>query len=213
MTFIPHFIDGQDAQSVSGARFASVDPWTRGAQRRGRAGRAAGCRPGGPGRPPRLRPGPLAAAGYAERGALLHRFADLILANADALALADTTDMGKPISDSRGKDVPRAAANYRFFADHARLATGDVLPMDTGHHAYTRFEPGVVAAIAPWNFPLMLESWKVAPALAWGNTVVLKPRTPRRPRCSWPGWPHKPGCRLASSTSCTATAPVRPALR
>jgi aminomuconate-semialdehyde/2-hydroxymuconate-6-semialdehyde dehydrogenase len=48
--------------------------------------------------------------------------------------------------------------------------------MDTGHHAYTRFEPaGVVAAIAPWNFPLMLESWKVAPALAWGNTVVLKP--------------------------------------
>ena len=72
--------------------------------------------------------------------------------------------------------MPRAAANYRFFADHARLSTGEVLPMDSGHHAYTRFEPaGVVAAIAPWNFPLMLESWKVAPALAWGNTVVLKP--------------------------------------
>jgi aminomuconate-semialdehyde/2-hydroxymuconate-6-semialdehyde dehydrogenase len=50
--------------------------------------------------------------------------------------------------------------------------------MDSGHHAYTRFEPaGVVAAIAPWNFPLMLESWKVAPALAWGNTVLLKIRT------------------------------------
>ena len=114
--------------------------------------------------------------GFAERGALLHRFADLIEANADALALADTTDMGKPISDARGRDVPRAAANYRFFADHARLSTGEVLPMDSGHHAYTRFEPaGVVAAIAPWNFPLMLESWKVAPALAWGNTVVLKP--------------------------------------
>ena len=48
--------------------------------------------------------------------------------------------------------------------------------MDTGHHAYSRFEPaGVVVAIAPWNFPLMLETWKVAPALAWGNTVVLKP--------------------------------------
>jgi aminomuconate-semialdehyde/2-hydroxymuconate-6-semialdehyde dehydrogenase len=92
------------------------------------------------------------------------------------LALADTTDMGKPVTDARTRDVPRTAANYRFFADHARLATGDVLPMDTGHHAYTRFEPaGVVAAIAPWNFPLMLESWKVAPALAWGNTVVLKP--------------------------------------
>ena len=84
--------------------------------------------------------------------------------------------MGKPISDARGKDVPRAAQNFRFFADHARLATAETLPMDTGHHAYTRYEPaGVVAAIAPWNFPLMLESWKVAPALAWGNTVVLKP--------------------------------------
>ena len=114
--------------------------------------------------------------GFAERGALLHRFADLIEANADALALADTTDMGKPVSDARSRDVPRAAANYRFFADHARLSTGEVLPMDSGHHAYTRFEPaGVVAAIAPWNFPLMLESWKVAPALAWDNTVVLKP--------------------------------------
>ena len=120
--------------------------------------------------------GPWPRMGFAERGALLHRFADLIEANADALALADTTDMGKPISDARGRDVPRAAANYRFFADHARLSTGEVLPMDSGHHAYTRFEPaGVVVAIAPWNFPLMLESWKVAPALAWGNTVVLKP--------------------------------------
>jgi aminomuconate-semialdehyde/2-hydroxymuconate-6-semialdehyde dehydrogenase len=120
--------------------------------------------------------GPWPRMGFAERGALLHRFADLIEANADALALADTTDMGKPISDARGRDVPWAAANYRFFADHSRLSTGEVLPMDSGHHAYTRFEPaGVVAAIAPWNFPLMLESWKVAPALAWGNTVVLKP--------------------------------------
>jgi acyl-CoA reductase-like NAD-dependent aldehyde dehydrogenase len=114
--------------------------------------------------------------GFAGRGALLHGFADLIEAHADELAMADTTDMGKPISDSRGKDVPRAALNYRFFADRARLAAGEALPMDSGHHAYSRFEPaGVVAAVAPWNFPLMLESWKVAPALAWGNTVVLKP--------------------------------------
>jgi aminomuconate-semialdehyde/2-hydroxymuconate-6-semialdehyde dehydrogenase len=85
-------------------------------------------------------------------------------------------DMGKPIDDARAKDVPRTAQNFRFFADHARLSVGELLPMDTGHHVYTAFPPaGVVAAIAPWNFPLMLESWKVAPALAWGNTVVLKP--------------------------------------
>jgi len=129
--------------------------------------------------------------GFAERGALLHRFADLIEANADALALADTTDMGKPISDARGRDVPRAAANYRFFADHARLSTGEVLPMDSGHHAYTRFEPaGVVAAIAPWNFPLMLESWKVAPALAARRSqraAGLRPRLGRRRADRAPG--------------------------
>ncbi len=176
MTFIPHVIDGQESESASGARFASVDPWTRepyaevalgGAEDADRAVLAARRA---------FDEGPWPRMGFAERGALLHRFADLIEANADALALADTTDMGKPVSDARGRDVPRAAANYRFFADHARLSTGEVLPMDSGHHAYTRFEPaGVVAAIAPWNFPLMLESWKVAPALAWGNTVVLKP--------------------------------------
>jgi len=176
MDFIPHVIDGEETESVSGERFASVDPWTRepwaqvalgGPQDADRAVQAARRA---------FDEGPWPRMGYAERGALLHRFAALIQENADALALADTTDMGKPISDARDRDVPRAAANYRFFADHARLATGEALPMDTGHHAYTRFEPaGVVAAVAPWNFPLMLESWKVAPALAWGNTVVLKP--------------------------------------
>ena len=176
MEFVPHVIDGQEIESASGERFTSTDPWTRepwaevalgGADDADRAVQAARRA---------FDQGPWPKMGYAERGALLHRFADLIEANAETLALADSTDMGKPVSDARTRDVPRTAANYRFFADHARLATGDVLPMDTGHHAYTRFEPaGVVAAVAPWNFPLMLESWKVAPALAWGNTVVLKP--------------------------------------
>jgi aminomuconate-semialdehyde/2-hydroxymuconate-6-semialdehyde dehydrogenase len=174
--FIPHVIDGEETGSASGERFESVDPWTRepyaevalgAAQDADRAVRAARRA---------FDEGPWPRMGFAERGALLHKFAGLIEAHAGELALADTTDMGKPITDARERDVPRAAANYRFFADHARLSVGDVLPMDTGHHAYTRFEPaGVVAAIAPWNFPLMLESWKVAPALAWGNTVILKP--------------------------------------
>jgi aminomuconate-semialdehyde/2-hydroxymuconate-6-semialdehyde dehydrogenase len=120
--------------------------------------------------------GPWPRMGYAERGALLHRLADLVLTNLDDLAMADTRDMGKPITDATGKDVPQTAQNLRFFADHARLSTGEQLPMDSGHHAYSLFQPtGVVAAISPWNFPLMLESWKIAPALAWGNTVVLKP--------------------------------------
>lgn len=95
--------------------------------------------------------------GVAECGALIHRLTDLIGARTDELALADTCDMGKPISDASGKDVRRAAQNFCFFADHARLAMAETLPMGTGHPAYTRSEPaGVVAAIAPWNFPLML---------------------------------------------------------
>jgi len=83
--------------------------------------------------------------------------------------------MGKPLAQCR-HDVARAALNFRFFADHAKMAVTDTLPSDSGHHVYSRFEPaGVAVAIAPRNFPLMLETWKVAPALAWGNTVVLKP--------------------------------------
>ncbi len=174
--FIPHVINGEPAESVSGARFDTVDPWTRqpwaqvalgAAEDAGRAVAAARLA---------FDEGPWPRMGFAERGALLQGLADLIMANAGELAMADTTDMGKPISDSRNNDVPRSALNFRFFADHARLATADALPMDSGHHAYTQFGPaGVVAAIAPWNFPLMLETWKVAPALAWGNTVVLKP--------------------------------------
>jgi aminomuconate-semialdehyde/2-hydroxymuconate-6-semialdehyde dehydrogenase len=102
--------------------------------------------------------------------------ADLIDRHADDLARLDTTDMGKPIAQARGKDVPRAAHNFRFFADYVRSVEDESIPMGPDHHVYTRYEPtGVVAAIAPWNFPLMLETWKVAPALAFGDTVVLKP--------------------------------------
>ena len=176
MELIPHVIDGRETESRDGARFPTVDPYTRQAW----ADVALGGRDEAALAVTAARrafdEGPWPRMGYAERGAILHRLADLMDANLDELALADTTDMGKPIADTRSKDVPRSAANFRFFADHARLAAADALPMDSGHHAYTRFEAaGVVAAIAPWNFPLMLETWKVAPALAWGNTVVLKP--------------------------------------
>lgn len=176
MDLVRHVIGGEHVESRDGGRFDSVDPWTRepwtevalgGAQDAQRAVDAARTA---------FDTGPWPGMGHGRRGALLHRLADLIDEHGEELAAADTRDMGKPIAAMRAKDVPRAAANIRFFADHARLRTSEAMPMDSGHHAYVRYEPaGVVAAIAPWNFPLMLETWKVAPALAWGNTVVLKP--------------------------------------
>ncbi len=84
--------------------------------------------------------------------------------------------MGKPIAESAAKDVPRAAANFRFFADYADLAHDEVFHGPHRMFTYTRREPaGVAALISPWNFPLMLATWKVAPALAFGCTAVLKP--------------------------------------
>ncbi|NMH90287.1 aldehyde dehydrogenase [Pseudonocardia bannensis] len=174
--FFGHIIDGEEVESADGARFDSIDPWTREPWAEVALGGAAEADRAVTAARRAFDEGPWPRMGFAERGALIHRLADLIEAHAAELALADSRDMGKPVADAKGKDVPRTAQNFRFFADHARLAMAETLPMDTGHHAYTRYEPaGVVAAIAPWNFPLMLESWKVAPALAWGNTVVLKP--------------------------------------
>ena len=174
--FFGHIIDGAEVKSASDATFASIDPYTGQQWAEIALGDATDAARAVAAARRAFDEGPWPRLGYGERGRILHRLADLIEAHADELGMADTRDMGKPISQSRGNDVPRAAANFRFFADHARLATAEVLPMDSGHHTYTRFEPaGVVAAIAPWNFPLMLETWKIAPALAWGNTVVLKP--------------------------------------
>jgi aminomuconate-semialdehyde/2-hydroxymuconate-6-semialdehyde dehydrogenase len=110
-----------------------------------------------------------------ERRALLHRFADLVDRDAEKLALLDTRDMGKPIRESRGMDLPRVSRNLRFFADYAALAPSEAYP-DGTRLSYVLYPPaGVVVAISPWNFPAMQASWKIAPALAFGNTVVLKP--------------------------------------
>jgi len=173
--FFGHIIDNVEVESMDRARFDSINPWSQEKW----ADVALGGSPEADLAVTAARrafdSGPWPRMGFTERGRLLHRLADLMEERTDELATADTRDMGKPIAQSR-HDVARAALNFRFFADHAKLAPAEALPMDSGHHAYTRFEPaGVVVAIAPWNFPLMLESWKVAPALAWGNTVVLKP--------------------------------------
>jgi aminomuconate-semialdehyde/2-hydroxymuconate-6-semialdehyde dehydrogenase len=176
MTELTHFIDNQRVPSADGAIFDDIDPTSRVAWATVARGSPADVDRAVQAARHAFDDGPWPRLPTDERGALLHRLADLIERNADDLARLDTTDMGKPIGQSRGKDIPRSAHNFRFFADFARLAEDESIPTTTAHHVYTRYEPvGVTAAIAPWNFPLMLETWKAAPALAFGNTVVLKP--------------------------------------
>lgn len=112
----------------------------------------------------------------ADRGRVLLRLADLIEAHADALARLESLDTGHPLRDSRTLDVPRTAACYRYFGGMADKFQGETIPVEAGFLNYTLREPlGVVGQVVPWNFPLMFTSWKMAPALAAGNCVVMKP--------------------------------------
>jgi aminomuconate-semialdehyde/2-hydroxymuconate-6-semialdehyde dehydrogenase len=173
---IRHVINGDEIDSADGATYDDVDPFAQQSYATvARAGDSDVSLAVSAARRA-FDEGPWPRMGFTERGRLAHRFADLIEANAAAFAEAESRDMGKPAAVAASHDVPRSAYNIRFFADHARLSTAEVYPSDAGFHTYTRFESaGVVAAISPWNFPLMLATWKIAPALAWGNTVVLKP--------------------------------------
>jgi acyl-CoA reductase-like NAD-dependent aldehyde dehydrogenase len=117
-----------------------------------------------------------AATPGAERGRLLLKLADRIEACGDELARLESLDTGHPLRDSRILDVPRTAACFRYFGGIADKIEGKVIPVDAGFLNYVQRKPiGVVGQIVPWNFPLMFTSWKMGPALAAGNTVVLKP--------------------------------------
>ena len=110
------------------------------------------------------------------RGELLYKLADLIEEHANELARLETLDNGKPLSESLNIDLPATIACYRYFAGWADKIQGKTIPINGPFFCYTRHEPiGVVGQIIPWNFPLLMQAWKLAPALAAGNTVVLKP--------------------------------------
>jgi len=110
------------------------------------------------------------------RKASLHKLSELIMTNADELALLDVLDMGKPISDATTIDIPGSAAILNFYAEAIDKVTGEIPVTDAGNVALVRRVPlGVVGAVVPWNYPLEMAIWKLAPALAAGNTVVLKP--------------------------------------
>ena len=116
------------------------------------------------------------ATSVAERSRMLNRIADVIEENLELLATVETWDNGKPIRETRAADLPLAADHFRYFAGVIRAQEGGISQIDNDTVAYHFHEPlGVVGQIIPWNFPLLMATWKIAPALAAGNCIVLKP--------------------------------------
>ena len=169
-------IDGEEVQSVSGRTFETINPSTggkltdvaeAGPEDVDRAVRAAR----------RALSGPWGRMAPAERTRLLNRLADLIEQHAEMFSQLESLNAGRTIASMRAVDIPLATDHFRYFAGWATKIHGATMTIgfpDT--HAYTRLEPiGVVGAITPWNFPLVQAAYKLAPALAAGCTVVLKP--------------------------------------
>jgi len=120
--------------------------------------------------------GPWSKMDGTERCRLLWAFGEKVRGAAEELAALETQDSGKPIRDTRGVDLPMVADCLQYFAGWANKIYGDTVPVRGPFLNYTRREPvGVVGALIPWNFPILMAVWKIAPALAAGNTVVLKP--------------------------------------
>ena len=110
-----------------------------------------------------------------QRGLLLYKLADLVERDREYLAKLETLDNGKPYSDSYNTDLSLVIKCYRYYAGWADKIHGKTIPTDGSVLTFTRLEPvGVVGQIIPWNFPLLMQAWKLAPALCAGNTVILK---------------------------------------
>src|SRR5205809_401057 len=120
--------------------------------------------------------GPWSKLSARDRGRLIWKLGEKLMERADEIANLETLHNGKPIFESRQIEVPASAECFQYYAGWADKIHGETVPVKGNYLTYTLREPvGVVAAIVPWNFPLLLTSWKVAPALACGNTVIIKP--------------------------------------
>lgn len=120
--------------------------------------------------------GPWSKMSGSERARLLHKLADAVEKNADELAALESFDNGKPIRDAKAADIPLVVQCYRYYAGWADKICGKTIPINGNYFCYTRHEPvGVIGQIIPWNFPALMQAWKWGPALAVGNTIVLKP--------------------------------------
>jgi aldehyde dehydrogenase (NAD+) len=169
-------INGEAVDAASGRTFSTTNPATEevitqvaeaGVEDVDRAVKAARAA---------FESGPWPKMRAAERQRILWKLGDLILANADELARLETLDNGKPIFESRQVDIPTVAGCFHYFAGWATKLYGDTIPINPAWFNFTLREPlGVIGAIIPWNFPMIMVGWKCAPALAAGNCVVLKP--------------------------------------
>jgi acyl-CoA reductase-like NAD-dependent aldehyde dehydrogenase len=120
--------------------------------------------------------GPWSEMRARDRGRLLHKLAELIDRDSDALAVLESRDNGKPVAETRSVDLPSAVEVFEYYAGWADKIVGDTIPQGSDVFTYTLREPhGVCGQIIPWNFPLLMAAWKLAPALCCGNTCVLKP--------------------------------------
>ncbi|SDY49353.1 5-carboxymethyl-2-hydroxymuconic-semialdehyde dehydrogenase [Amycolatopsis xylanica] len=172
---IRHYIDGEFTDSADGATFGVLDPVTNEDYLLAAAGKKADIDRAVTAARRAFTEGPWPKLLPRERSRVLHRVADLVESRDARLAELESFDSGLPISQALGQ-ARRAAENFRFFADLIVAQADDVYKVPGRQVNYVNRKPiGVAGLITPWNTPFMLESWKLAPALATGNTVVLKP--------------------------------------
>ncbi|MGB3481724.1 MAG: aldehyde dehydrogenase [Mycobacterium sp.] len=170
------FIDGAFAQAASGADFETVDPATGEVIARVARGAAEDVDRAVAAARRSFESGVWSRTSAGHRKEVLLRIADSIDANVDRLAVLESRDGGKLISDTSEWDIPGTAAILRWYAEAIDKVYGEVAPVGPGSLAVISREPlGVIAAVVPWNFPLEMAMWKLAPALATGNSIVLKP--------------------------------------
>ncbi|MGH8251129.1 MAG: aldehyde dehydrogenase family protein, partial [Steroidobacteraceae bacterium] len=170
------FIDGKFVDAARGGRFATVNPATGETLAEMSAGTAEDIDRAVAAAGRAFKSGSWSKMAPRQRMEVLYRFAALIDEHAESLAVLETMDMGKPIADVVGVDLPAVIETIRFMAECIDKVDGAVTTTESGvMHLVLREPFGVVGAISPWNYPMLMATWKIAPALAAGNTVVLKP--------------------------------------
>ncbi|HEX4148559.1 MAG TPA: aldehyde dehydrogenase family protein, partial [Pirellulales bacterium] len=170
------FIGGNWVPAASGKTFETVNPATEEVIAQVAEGDAADVEAAVAAARDAFENGPWSTMDARDRGRLMYKLADLIEEEADELAALETLDNGKPLRDARGADLPLSIDCLRYYAGFADKIHGQTIPVRGNYFTYTRREPvGVAGQIIPWNFPMLMTSWKWGPALATGCTIVMKP--------------------------------------